>query len=71
LSLRNFLRAVVVAAVLVPFATCTDFTSPAARGARVPIVPVFSPAATAAKAVYAAAVFEYDRLRVVLVRGEA
>jgi hypothetical protein len=34
-------------------------------------VPVFSPAATAAKAVYAAAGIEYDRVRVVIVRGEA
>jgi hypothetical protein len=71
LPLRNLLRAALCAALLAPFATCTDFTGPSGRGARVPIVPVFSPAANAAKAVYTAAGIEFDRVRIVIIRGEA
>ena len=69
---RKLSRVAAGVALLVPFATCTDFTGPKiGRGVRVPVAPTFSKSATFAKAVYAAAGIEFDRVRVLIVRGEA
>lgn len=71
LSLRKFARLVAASAVLVPFATCSDFTGPSSgRGAQIPVIPTFSPAATFARALYSAAGLEFDRVRVIITRGE-
>src|SRR4051812_29233695 len=71
LPLRKLARATLGAVALLSGLTCTDFTSPGTgRGVRVPIVATFSSAATFAKALYAAAGIEYDRVRVLIVKGE-
>ena len=71
MSLQKLVRAAAGVALLVPFATCSDFTGPkTSRGVRVPIAPTFSKSATFAKAVYSAAGIEFDRVRVLIVRGE-
>jgi hypothetical protein len=70
LSFSRLLRLTLGGAVLVPLATCTDFTSPSGGGVRVPIVPTFGAAANFAKALYAAAGIQYDRVRVVITRDE-
>jgi hypothetical protein len=71
LSLRKFVRLAGVVAVLFPLATCTDFTGPSGRGVRIPVAPTFSPAANFAKALYSSAGIEFDRVRVLVVRGES
>src|ERR1041384_8172057 len=70
-SLRKLLGVASAIATLFPLATCTDFTGPSGRGVRVPIVPVFSSSATHAKAFYAAAGIQFDRVRIVIIRDEA
>ena len=71
MSFRKLLRVVAGVACLYPIATCTDFTGPSGRGVRVPIVPTFSAGANFAKALYAAAGIEFDRVRIVIIRDEA
>jgi hypothetical protein len=68
---RTLTRAALGVVALLPFATCTDFTGPSNRGVRVPVVPVFSEAATFAKALYSSAGIEFDHVGVLIVRGES
>lgn len=71
LSFGKLARQLVVAGALIPFATCSDFTGPSGSPAvRVNVAPTFSAAASFAKALYSAAGIDFDRVRVLIVRGQ-